>query len=328
MICSIQRRLQHRGFDLCHPIHTSWYNDLIKGEGPVDNGTLKMLPETASILDKAICNALLIGNTKKVWPEFLAWLASQVDLKKKGVGNIHDKEALELIKSPFDTYVEGSILKAISEGLRGHCEEIGGYELFWSSGKRLKVDSVQIDQSASDESVGTGNHFHCYESKEDSFLVSMQRVAMTTGQYWNDINATKLCVHPEYGTWTAFRCVVVFESKGLGCAAPPAAPPCSCPVTVEEIKIAMTIFDYALRMSSPDQDGYGSTLNKSWPELCEYLHSTVCAGSKWDDVPDSMKIWIQLRDCFQVGKGWKYGQEQLLYHYTKDPDILSTELNK
>ena len=93
--------------------------------------------------------------------------------------------------------------------------------------------------------------------------------------------------------------------------------------------MAKTVFDYALSVSSSDEEGYGATLDKSWAELCVYLHGTVCSGSKWENVPDSMKPWIQLRDCINVGREkWKYSQAQLLYHYTKDPEILSSELKR
>ncbi|KAL7525518.1 hypothetical protein ACHAXR_001044 [Thalassiosira sp. AJA248-18] len=322
----MQKELQQSGFDLCHPIHTSWYNNLIRDEGLVENGVLKTLPEPSAILEDeggALYNALLIGNTKKIWPVFLKWLASKVEGKKKEDKRYTDEEALEQIISPFDTFVEESIPRALQRCYKGR-SELNSCEIFWSNGNRQKVkfDELCVSADSDDASAVGGNH--CCVDKENSCLVSMQRVATTTGCYWHDNDATKLCVHPEYGTWTAFRCVVVFETRDANPSIPPAPPLCPCPVTSDEIKMAKRVFDYALEMSSSDKDGgYGTTLDKSWNELCEYLHGTVCSGSKWDNVPDTMKPWIQLRDCFNAGReNWKYSQAQLLYHYTRDPEIL------
>eukprot|EP00581_Thalassiosira_minuscula_P016274 CAMPEP_0183732722 /NCGR_PEP_ID=MMETSP0737-20130205/39181_1 /TAXON_ID=385413 /ORGANISM="Thalassiosira miniscula, Strain CCMP1093" /LENGTH=311 /DNA_ID=CAMNT_0025965809 /DNA_START=151 /DNA_END=1086 /DNA_ORIENTATION=+ len=307
---------------------------MIQEEGLVENDTLKMLPEPSVILGgeekSTIChNAVLIGNTKTIWPVFLNWLASKVNETKKDNKHFTDEEALQQISTPFDTFVQESILQALLRCCKEH-KELKSVELFWSNGKRQKLNTKQISDSATSGNVRSEENYHCFREDEDSFLVSMQRIAVTTGEYWHDMEATKLCVHPEYGTWTAFRTVVVFDTSSNLSASTPLAPPIrSCPITGEEIKMAKTVFDYALRMSSSeDGQGYGTTLNKSWEELCDYLHGTVCSGSKWENVPDSMKPWIQLRDCISVGREkWKYSQEQLLYHYTRDSEILRMELD-
>ena len=83
MIPAIQKELRRRGFDLCHPIHISWYNNLIREEGLIDAGTLRTLPETVVGAEEGNnCNALLIGNNKHVWPVFLRWLATEVGQRK------------------------------------------------------------------------------------------------------------------------------------------------------------------------------------------------------------------------------------------------------
>lgn len=311
-------------------MHTSWYNNLIRDEGLVATGTLKTLPEPcANLNDGAVsyCNSLLIGNTKNVWPEFLDWLASRIDEKKRDSNGVTDAEALERISSPFDSFVEESILTAIQTCCCEYGKEIASCELFWSNGKRQKVNVGQMHDPTRGDDASAPNNYHCYDDKENSFLVSMQRVATTTGEYWHDSEATKLCVHPEYGSWTAFRCVVVFESRDLECPVPAAPRTCPCPVTDEENKLAKSVFDYALNMSTTEE-GYGATLNKPWEELCQYLHETVCSGSDWEKVPATLKPWMQLRDCISVGREkWKYSQAQLLYHYTRDPAILAAEMH-
>lgn len=285
---------------------------MIRKEGLVDSGTLELLPEPSPINDQGlIFNGLLIGNTKNIWPLFLRWIANRN----------------EQINSPFDTFVEAMIPQAISECC-GDGSKIKSYELFWSNGNRKKVELKCKDPISTKDS---NNSYHCYNYKENSFLVSMQRVAKVTGEYWHDDEATKLCVHRTYGTWTAFRAVVVFETIDSTQLAPipPAPQLCSCPVSNEELIKAIEVFDHALKLSSSDELGYGSTLDKSWEELCKYLHNTVCSGSEWEKVPSTMKPWIQLRDVISVGrKMWKYCDNQLLYHYTKDPEILDRELKK
>lgn len=329
---NIEKQLGEKGFDLFHPIHTSWYNALIKGENLVESGTLKLLPEPSAILgEDGAFNAILIGNTKHIWPIFLDWLASRVEEEKRENCNLTDKQALEHIKSPFDAFVETSIQHAIQQSCKG-ISILSSYELYWSNGKRQKLTVDGQCDSADTNEANNENNFHCFDdTNKDSFLVSMQRVAITTGKYWHDDGSTKLCVHPEYGTWTAFRTLVIFETrdKVVSTNSIPQAPsPCPCPVTDEEIKAAKIVFDYALKMSS-DEQGYAATLTKSWQEVSEYLHETVCSGSEWEKVPSSMKGWIQLRDCISIGrKDWRYSQPQLLYHYTRDAEILCMELKR
>lgn len=231
------------------------------------------------------------------------------------------------VTGPFDTFVEEQISCALDLCFQNNIE-LTSYELFWSNGKRQKVNKER--ESTLNDIRVSENGYHCYEYNKSAFLVSMQRIAKITGEYWHDDEATKLCVHPVYGTWTAFRAIVLFETTGNAQTSIPAAPqPCKCPVSNEEIRNAKVIFDHALKLSSSDNLGYGATLDKSWAELCKYLHNTVCSGSAWDKVPSTMKPWIQLRDTISVGReDWKYDDSQLLYHYTKDPEILSRELEK
>ena len=365
MIRRIQIELRRRGFDLCHPIDTSWYNDLIRDEGLIDGGALRPLPEPPASLPApahdndgsgegegtattttttAYCNAILIGNTKGVWPHFLDWLSSEVDRTREEDSNDNDlvgvAGALERIPSdPFDTFVEETItstLRQCCSSSRDSRSDIESCELFWSDGRRTRIDVDDRRPRPRDgrDRVRGGR----------SFLVSMTRVATTTGEYWNDVDATKLCVHPKYGTWTAFRAVVVFDaavasspvpppSARTRASPPPPPPPCPSPVSAEEIGIAKIAFARALGSSSDDDGGgrgYGATVGKSWGELCDYLHGSTCAGTSWEDVPDDMKPWIRLRDCVSVGRGegWKYDGAQLLYHYTKDRGILIAELRR
>mmetsp|Transcript_18613 Transcript_18613/g.42201 ORF Transcript_18613/g.42201 Transcript_18613/m.42201 type:complete len:397 (-) Transcript_18613:47-1237(-) len=367
MLRNLEQRLQGSGFDLCHPVHTAWYNRVIQNEGLVESGALRTLPEPPlSLQDDGDAdngerrgkrsvppssNAVLIGNTKSVWPSFVSWLAARVEEEDR-TGSTSPRVEDVLHSSPFDEYCEETISRSIQEVCCGDDDDAGGvasYELFWANGKRQKFANKHHRPSSSDgksplegkrnvASAAAKRRYHCYDCNRDSFLVSMQRVANTTGQYWHDEDGTKLCVHPVYGTWTAFRVLAVFgadrdlSGNSGGSAIPPAPPPCPCPVREEELKEARAIFDYALEMNLSDRGGggnYGATSDQSWAELCTLLHGKVCRGSVWDEVPESMKPWIELRNAISVGRNdWKYDDAQLLYHYTKDPDILMSEVEK
>ena len=153
----------------------------------------------------------------------------------------------------------------------------------------------------------------------------MQRIAKVTGKYWHDEEGTKLCVHPSFGTWTAFRALVVFNtSQGDESKTPiiPNVPPmCQCPVKSQEIKNAKRVMDYALK-------SYNNETNIDLDEsLRILLDHAVTKASEWSKVPQTKRPWIQLRNCISVGsRDFKYSDNQLLYHYTNDTGILKMEL--
>jgi hypothetical protein len=353
---------------------------LIANEGLVESGALKILPEpSSSVLDdesnddmtSPSYNAVLIGNTKTIWPSFIDWLAMKVEEKKRqhmddiksssssisrdddgsDIMSSHEMAIEDVIHSnPFDTYCEESLSRSLQE-LLYHSEDasksITSYDLFWSNGKRQKFTISNNNGHHQLNNVSPNEVYHCYNDTQDSFLVSMQRIASVTGQYWHDEANTKLCVHPLYGTWTAFRPLVVFETtenldnsdeRSSGNRSTPLSvpTPLPCPVSKEEMGEATKIFDYALEMNMTDSGSdnnnigsYGTQSNKSWAQLCTFLHNQVCQGSDWDEVPESMKPWIELRNIISVGRDdWKYDEAQLLYHYTKDPNILRKELSR
>jgi len=366
LLRSIKQKLQSSGFDLCHPVHTAWYNHMIQTEGLVESGALKILPEPSPSLqsDEDGCddkgdmlssyNAVLIGNTKAVWPSFVNWLAMKVEEKKKrndfsvGIRTQQEKAVEDVIHSnPFDTFCEESLSRSLQELCYGDdASKITSYELFWANGKRRKfatnnpLSQYEERDHVSNSGPQAKQQYHCFDNKQDSFLVSMQRIASISGQYWHDEENTKLCVHPVYGTWMAFRALVIFETENScnnnnnnSCVIPSAPSPCPCPLSEEEMKEAKKIFDYALEMNISGQGSnigsYGTQSNKSWDELCTFLHNQVCKGSDWEEVPESMKPWIELRNAIRIGRSeWKYDEAQLLYHYTKDPNILRRELER
>ncbi|KAL3809066.1 hypothetical protein ACHAXA_011421 [Cyclostephanos tholiformis] len=325
------------------------------------------------------CNAILIGNTKNVWSHFIDWLMSVVvdddDRTTREMEVVDDPSSattvddddirllssLERIDGPFDTFVEETITRTIRKCLHRRPDDdddddegarpssaadrdgVVSCELFWSDGRRTRMIFTVIDD------VDCHRRADVNPASSDAFLVSMTRAAKTTGVYWYDDAGTKMCVHSKYGTWTAFRALVVFETTGIfqhaiALSHPP--PPRPCMVTDEEVERAKSIFAYALGAStsssspssSSDNDdgivGYGNTVGKSWEEVRDYLRcSATRTGASWEDVPESMRPWIWLRDCYAsvgnyVDGGWRYDAPQLLYHYTRDRKILMMELRR
>mmetsp|Transcript_27042 Transcript_27042/g.49208 ORF Transcript_27042/g.49208 Transcript_27042/m.49208 type:complete len:362 (-) Transcript_27042:5-1090(-) len=357
MIRALREECAKEGFDLCDPIHTQWYNDLIEEEGHISKGTLQKIPEPPTILEDNESvdegglqyNAVLIGNSKSIWPKFIDWLSSQYEEKLSYMeknGDLCNKEEIldkVLNDNPFDTFVTETLSRAFrsccSETREGSiASQLESYEFYWSNGVHYKVN---LGQSSNDQESTKNNtdDYHCYAENKtgerESFLVSMQRVAKVTGKYWHDEEGTKLCVHPKFGTWKAFRAVVVFHktqqqqnSEPNIITIPRAPPMCPSPVAPNEIQKAKEVMDYALKISGNETStGYGKPSGKS--DLCTYLHNSVQRGSDWSKVSPTMRPWLQLRDCISVGReDYKYGDSQLLYHYTKDSEILRNELNK
>ncbi len=357
LFAHLVRQSANSGLDLLHPFHTKWYNDLIESEGLVESGALRPLPEPPCVVAIASnpsglenngeassddeehrddspknddwwlkdhlgnnCNAILIGNTKNVWPRFVQWLKVAVEGKMKDTSSLNDegdctigkskREALEELVNigPFDTFLEESLCRILGEIFGNEDREscsLKSYEIFWSNGKRRKVDlSHPHPRKPPDFTPSTRQHgnYHCFvdhteeddttSSSSSSFLVSMQRVAQITGLYWHDAEATKLCIHPDYGTWIAFRAVVIFEwdrrihddetrrrphdvssTVSMEPPPPPAPSPCPCPLSSMEMQTAKAMFDRALQKSCSSAgendrdgggDGYGSQANKSW----------------------------------------------------------------
>lgn len=134
-------------------------------------------------------------------------------------------------------------------------------------------------------------------------LVDMNRASLVSGLcYFSD--EMYLSIHPTFGSWVAFRAVVVLDlpASHLG-EVPVRLPPLLSP---EEETAARAAFAEAMRASS------------------EVEMST--SGMP----PEIAHKWAALRDCVSLGREYKYSTLQTEYHYTKDPGLLKravAELN-
>jgi len=86
----IEARLRETGLDLFHAFDAARYNDAIRG-----NPRLAPLP----LFDRGSALALLIGNTRALWPRFLSAFRSRVELQRD--------------PHPLDRYVAGAVTSCL-----------------------------------------------------------------------------------------------------------------------------------------------------------------------------------------------------------------------
>uniref|UniRef100_A0A7S0ETH5 Cyanocobalamin reductase (cyanide-eliminating) n=1 Tax=Hanusia phi TaxID=3032 RepID=A0A7S0ETH5_9CRYP len=141
-------------------------------------------------------------------------------------------------------------------------------------------------------------------------LVAMQRVAELCRAAYLD-HTSHLSVHPSYGTWIAWRAVVLLEAiesefEELEQTPPP---PLNCPVSAEELAAAKDAIDNALSLS--DQN-----------KLCEELH-----GESKAETSSSWRHWLRVRETVKLGQDFRYCDDQSEYHYTKNRLVLERAIS-
>lgn len=129
----------------------------------------------------------------------------------------------------------------------------------------------------------TRKSIHWTWTSDPALLVSMQRVAEVSGLCFMD-KVTHLCVHPVFGTWCGFRAVVVIDAD--------------CPDDKPD-RIECMLSEDERRASE------------------ELLNRALLAGNEGYR-QSSWRAWLAMRDAIQTGKEYRYGENQLAYHYTGD----------
>ena len=136
-------------------------------------------------------------------------------------------------------------------------------------------------------------------------LVSMQRVASCSGLSYLD-SKSHLTIHPVYGSWHSFRAVVIVQTKDISFIGSSSISIKSitlpCLLTHKEEEDAQAALRQALKLSDENR-------------LCEQLHGK---GSS----EQVAAAWIVVRDCVSRGKEFRFGDNQLWYHYTNDTKYL------
>jgi len=120
----------------------------------------------------------------------------------------------------------------------------------------------------------------------DGAFIPMQRLAVATGL--GALAPNQLVIHPIYGPWFALRAAVVLDLAGPAGDAPVSPPVCAdCTHTCELLFQRAS----AAQVGEPD-------ISSTWP------------------------LWLAVRDACPVGRDWRYGDDQIRYHYAKDRSVL------
>jgi methylmalonic aciduria homocystinuria type C protein len=114
----------------------------------------------------------------------------------------------------------------------------------------------------------------------------IQRLAALSG--FAQLSPVGLNVHSIYGPWFALRAAVVLDLAGPAGDAPVSPPVCAdCAHTCEPL----------FQRASAAQVGEAD-ISRTWP------------------------LWLAVRDACPVGRLWRYGDDQIRYHYAKDRSVL------
>jgi methylmalonic aciduria homocystinuria type C protein len=118
--------------------------------------------------------------------------------------------------------------------------------------------------------------------------IPIQRIADLAG--FARLSPARLSVHPVYGPWMALRAVAVVGVGGPPGDVKPAPDPCpGCPGG------CAAAFERALEASRrPD----AATIARGW------------------------SAWLAVRDACPVGRSHRYSEDQIVYGYTKDREVL------
>lgn len=111
----------------------------------------------------------------------------------------------------------------------------------------------------------------------------IQRIAAESGL--SHLSPSHLSIHPEHGPWIALRAVMVFDVEGPAPLPPPRDPCSACS------KPCLGALEAAIAISGGAEDGI--EVERHWLE------------------------WLAVRDACPEGRGARYGDEQIAYHYSK-----------
>jgi methylmalonic aciduria homocystinuria type C protein len=123
--------------------------------------------------------------------------------------------------------------------------------------------------------------------------VAIQRLTALAGVA--EVSPIGLCVHPAYGPWFSLRAAVV-----LGVAGPGASTP------------AATCSGCASRPCLGPR---------------ERVMALGTAGFSRELLAEHWQSWLAMRDACPIGRGQRYGDAQVRYHYLKDRSVLSGDSN-
>jgi cyanocobalamin reductase (cyanide-eliminating) / alkylcobalamin dealkylase len=131
-----------------------------------------------------------------------------------------------------------------------------------------------------------------WEYEEPPRRVAMQRLAEVIG--FANLSPAHLCIHPKYGPWVSLRAVIVADVEGPAEQPPPLKP--SCPECATHC---------------------GALLEEALATSPHFESATVSAN--W-------RPWVSVREACSIGDCYRFYEDQILYHYTKDRGVLEASL--
>lgn len=120
-------------------------------------------------------------------------------------------------------------------------------------------------------------------------LVAMQRLADAAGLAY--LSESQLSVHAEYGPWIGLRAALSIDLPGPSGPAPQLQHPCG---------------------------GCSGRCRPALDRAIAAITGTVDAAA----VAQNWQLWLACRDACPTGRQYRYGEEQILYHYRKDRNQL------
>lgn len=257
--------LRASGFDLVQPMRVGWYNEyLVKlGLSTASTAYLEKSGEQHASGEAAPFKLNPLPDYGR-GGNALAFIVGNSSALWPVFLRWLRRQAKPRPKDPVDTYTESAISAAAARFAAGMCAP--AHEAFWAS------------------------------DMTPARLVDMNRAARVCAlTYFSD--EMFLSVHPTFGSWVAFRAVLVFDLPADHLSEKRPAPLPSL-LTDEEAAAAKVAFDAALKASSE-------------------VELSV------DGMPRHLaEKWAAMRDCVGRGREHRYDSLQSEYHYVKDPALL------
>ncbi|MFN8369782.1 MAG: hypothetical protein U0T83_04050 [Bacteriovoracaceae bacterium] len=128
-----------------------------------------------------------------------------------------------------------------------------------------------------------------YTHRPEPKHIAFQKLASLIGLAY--LAPSHLCIHPKFGPWFSLRAVITLPITANLSKNSAVAP---CQFCIDRCN---PVFNLALSKNSE------ATLNSQ------------AIKSNWQD-------WLAVRDSCPTGKEYRFSEEQIKYHYTKDKEIL------
>jgi methylmalonic aciduria homocystinuria type C protein len=272
-IDNLKSTLETYGIDIVQPLALSWYNGCL----PEHALASQILPATLKQnSDDAL--TLLVGNSKALWPKFLAFCAS-------------DPWILD-IPHPLNRYIERSVITALDQ---------------------VFIPAVLPPSSTSSSTSSLSEYYSIYWSHETAKnlrggegYVAMQRMAECSGLAFLD-HTSHLSFHPKLGPWFSLRCAVVIYGVSTDLLTKPT--PLSCMLDDETMANVKAAAKIAFTSTEEiNKGGVGTGEDETLPEI--------------KDVRKGWKKWLAVRDASAPEHPYRYSDEQILYHYTGNRQLL------